>query len=278
MLRRGYSGRTIETYTYCIKHFMSYCRKDLNCVKKADIKEYIDRYVERSATGNTINVHLNALKFLFEEILQKKIMVKIRYSKTPKTFPVFLTKEEVFKLINSIENKKHKLMVELIYSSGLRVSELLNLKVCDLEFERNVGWVRHGKGNKDRPFIIAKCLEKDLKEHITRNCNSSGYYLFTSRQGQRLSVRTVQEIVKKAARNAGISKNIHPHSLRHSFATHIIENGYDVTTLQPLLGHSSAETTLRYVHMVNHVRIKVVSPYDLLKKDENSKNNKNVND
>lgn len=267
MLRRGYSPRTIQSYCWCINKFMGFCKKELNHIKKADIQEYIDNNIEKGNAGNTINLHLNAIKFLFEEILLKRLTLKIKYSKTPATLPVFLTKEEVLRLFAAIENEKHRLMLELIYSAGLRVSELLNLKKQDLDFERGFGWVRRGKGGKDRPFIIAKTLEDRLKKHIGENCNTTEY-LFVGRNDNRLTVRTVQEIVKNAAKKAGIQKNIHPHSLRHSFATHIIENGYDVATLQPLLGHNSAETTMRYIHMADPRMIKIVSPYDLLKKDE----------
>jgi len=186
------------------------------------------------------------------------------------TLPVFLTKEEILRLFTVIENDKHRLMLELIYSAGLRVSELLNLRKQDLDFERGFGWVRNGKGGKDRPFIIAKLLDDKLKKHIRENCNTTEH-LFVGKKDNILTVRTVQEIVKKAAKKACIHKRIHPHSLRHSFATHIIENGYDVATLQPLLGHNSAETTMRYIHMADPRMINVVSPYDLLKKEDKNK-------
>lgn len=258
--RRGMSQRTTLTYCQCVKQFLQYCKKDPKCVTKKDIKDYLDTLIDKGACGNTINVHLNALKFLMEEILCKRIMLKIKYSKTPKTMPVFLTKEEVMRLFNAVDNSKHKLILELMYSAGLRVSEVVNLRKQDLEFERGIGWVRKGKGNKDRPFIIAKCLEAKLKQH----CDSVVNFLFEGRKGRHLHIRSVQEIVKNAAKKAKINKNIHPHSLRHSFATHLIENGYDVATVQPLLGHNSAETTMMYVHMANPRITNVKSPYDTL--------------
>lgn len=267
MLRRGYSNRTIQSYCWYIKKFMLFCKKDLKDVKKADIKDYLDKNLEKGNSGSTINIQLSAIKFLFEEIMLKRLTIKIGYSRLPKTMPIFLTKEEVMNLFDVVRNDKHKLMLELIYSSGLRVSELLNLKRRDFEFDRGFGWVRRGKGRKDRPFIIAKCLEKRLKEYMEKNCGSIDSPLFIGNNGTVLSPRTVREIVKRAAKKAGIQKEIHPHSLRHSFATHIIENGYDITTLQPLLGHNSAETTMMYIHMVDPKMINVVSPYDLLKKD-----------
>ena len=210
-----------------------------------------------------MNVHINALRFLFQEVLGKRIMFRIRYSKTPKALPVFLTKGEVVRLFDVVRNPKHRLILELIYSAGLRVSEVVRLKKQDLELERGVGWVRKGKGNKDRPFIIAKLLVPKLREHVENYCRAHDY-LFLGWKNTHLSIRSVQEIVKKVAARAGIKKNVHPHTLRHSFATHLVENGYDVCAVQPLLGHSSAETTMVYVHMASPALIGVESPYDAL--------------
>lgn len=264
MLRRGYSGRTIKTYCQCINKFMNFCKKELNKINKTDIKDFIDTYVDKDSPGSTINVNLNAIKFLFEEMLNKRVTLKIKYSKVAKALPVFLTKEEVIKLFNAVSNEKHKLILELMYSAGLRVSEALNLKRIDFEFDRSIGWVRKGKGNKDRPFIIAECLSSRLKDYINLNCENINSYLFLGRNGK-LSVRSVQEVIKKAAKRAGIEKNVHPHTLRHSFATHLIENGYSVGVVQPLMGHNSAETTMTYIHLANPKILNVRSPYDDIK-------------
>ncbi|MFH1072368.1 MAG: site-specific tyrosine recombinase/integron integrase [Nanoarchaeota archaeon] len=263
-LRRGLSQRTIVTYAFCVRKFMQYCKKDWRKVTKKDIKDYMDVLVERGLTGSTLNVHLNALKFVFEEILCKRIMLRIHYSKTPKTLPVFLTKEEVIRLFNAVENSTHKLILELLYSAGLRVSEAVSLQKKDLEFERGIGWVRKGKGRKDRPFIIARCIAEKLKAHVAALCSTPDSYLFPGRKGRHLHTRSVEVIVKQAAKRAGIEKHVHPHTLRHSFATHLIENGYDVAAVQPLLGHNSAETTMVYVHAASPAMIKVKSPYDEL--------------
>lgn len=266
MLRRGLSHRTILTYLWCVRQFMRFCKKEMKKVTKKDVREYLDMIIDKERSGSTLNVHLNALKFLFQEVMGKRMMIKIRYSKTPKKLPVFLTKEEVTSLFEAASNPKHRLILELIYSAGLRVSEVVNLKKQDFQFERGIGWVRKGKGRKDRPFIIARCLEEKLKVFIAQNCTSSFSFLFLGRKGRHLHTRSVQEIVKQAAIRACIEKNVHPHSLRHSFATHLIENGYDVATVQPLLGHNSAETTMTYVHMASPSMISVQSPFDTLLK------------
>ena len=262
-LRRGLSHRTVVTYCQCVKQFMRKCRKELLKVGKKDVTGYIDSLVERGACGNTLNVHINALRFLFQEVLGRRIMFRIRYSKTPKSLPVFLTKDEVVQLFDAVTNSRHRLILELVYSAGLRVSEVVRLKKQDLEFERGIGWVRNGKGSKDRPFIIARLLVPKLREYVKNHCKYHDY-LFVGWKNTHLTVRSVQEIVKHAAAKAGIEKRVHPHTLRHSFATHLVENGYEVCAVQPLLGHNSAETTMVYVHMVSPQMINVQSPYDAL--------------
>ena len=282
MLRRNYSLKTIKTYSYCVNKFLKQYKNNPRKISKKDINDYLNNLLEKKSCGNTINVNLNALKFLLEEILNKKFVSRIKYSKTPKRLPEFLSKDEVVKLINVIENNKHKLMVKLLYGAGLRVSELTNLKVKDLELNNNYGWVRHGKGNKDRLFIIPNLLKNELIEHINKNNLDNDSWLFTTYNGH-ISTRTIQEIIKKATKKAKLNKKIHPHSLRHSYATHLIEDGYDLTLVQSLLGHKSPETTMVYVHMANPKLLSVKSPLDNLQLENNSekldyefKNNKDT--
>ena len=280
LLRRKYSLRTIKTYGDCLNKFLLFCKKEPRKITKKDIKDYLDNLQERNKTGSTINIHLNALKFAMEEILNKNFMIRIKYSKTPKTLPVVMTKEETIKLISSIENEKHRLMIKLMYSAGLRVSELVNLKIIDLDLEKNYGWVRHGKGNKDRLFIIADTLKEELLNYINGDKLEPDNYLFEGYNGH-ISARTIQVIIKKAAKKAKIIKNVHPHTLRHSFSTHLIEDGYDIISLQSLLGHNSAQTTIQYVHMASPRIISVKSPLDRLNLKDNfnyeSKNSININ-
>ena len=258
-LRRGLSLRTIDTYCRCFDLFIKYCRKDAKKINKNDIKNFLDYLISKKSAGSTLNVYLNSIKFFYEQVLNKKLTLKIRFSKRPKTMPLFMTKEEVLKLIDNIENRKYKLIIRLIYSAGLRVSELVNLRARDLEIDKSYGWVRQGKGNKDRMFIIAEAVKQDLIDIVNEKENDD--YLFEGRNGH-LSTRSIQEIIKKAKRKAGIKKNIHPHTLRHSFATHLIENGYCVSSVQSLLGHSSLDTTMIYVHMTTPKMINVKSPLD----------------
>ena len=263
-LRRGLSHKTIKTYNHCVRKFFSKCPKQPNEVKKADVKDFLDNLIDKGAGGNTINVYLNAIKFFYGQVLNRKLVLYIKYSKTPKSLPTVLTKEEVLSLIGAIDNPKHRLMAELIYSAGLRVSELVHLKAKDLELDKNYGWVRKGKGNKDRLFIIANNLKNNLLVHISKNCYNRDSYVFSGQKQGHISVMTIQKIIKKAAKKAGILKNVHPHTLRHSFATHLIENNYDVFSLQSLLGHNSPQTTMAYVHTASQNMINVKSPFDSL--------------
>jgi len=270
LLRRNYSLRTISTYVFCLNKFLLFCEKDPRKISKKDINDYLYSLKERNMSGNSLNVHLNALKFVFEKILNKRFLVKINYSKTPKSLPIFLTKEETIRLINSIKNNKHKLMIKLIYSAGLRVSELLNLRINDLDFDNNYGFVRKGKGNKERLFIISKNLKQELVDYIKENNLDRDLFLFPSYNGH-ISVSSVQEIVKRAAKDANIKKRVSPHKLRHSFATHLIENGYDITSVQFLLGHNSPKSTAIYIHMASPKMINIESPFDSLDFNKSNK-------
>lgn len=260
MFRRKLSPKTMETYLFYVRKFLLFCKKEPKQFSKKDCKEFVEKFMEKNVAGSSLNVVLNSLRFMMEEVLRKSMRLNIRYSKTPKNMPVCLSREEIKKLLDAIINDKHKLLVSLIYGTGLRVSEAVNLKPEDIDFESDVGWVRHGKGGKDRPFILPVCLKNDLKNVVGNKPN----YLFEGKNGNHLSARTVQMILKKAAKKARINKNIHPHTLRHSFATHILEMGNDITSVQSLLGHNEVRTTMTYLHMVRPKLISIKSPLDKL--------------
>ena len=264
-LRRGLSLRTINTYCSCLNKFFRICRKDPRELTKKDILDYLDNLIERKAPGNTINVYLNSLKFFYQQVLKKKLTVNLKFQKKRKHLPTFLTREEVNLFFSHIKNKKHLLMVTLLYSAGLRVGELVCLKVKDFDFSNNYGWVRQGKGNKDRMFILSLKLKEELIIWIEDNNLKLNDYLFTGNNNQRhYSTESIQQIIKKAAQSSRIGKNIHPHTLRHSFATHLIQNGNSVFEVQQLLGHNSVNTTMIYLHMASPDLLKIKSPYDKL--------------
>jgi integrase/recombinase XerD len=260
--RRRYSINTIVSYCDHITGFLDFCKKEPRYFTKKDIKDYLDSLSSRNMSSSTLNLSLSALKFMMKTALNKDWRLEIKYSRKPKTIPVVMTKNEVIRLLSSIKNEKHRLILSLMYGSGLRLSELLKLKVRDIELFCNYGWIRHGKGNKDRRFIIAQKLRPFLNR-IVEELNPDDY-LFIGRYAH-LSRKTVYELVRNAAINAGITKNIHPHTLRHSFATHMIENGYDVYIVQRLLGHESIETTQGYIHIAMP-KLTLISPFDDLYK------------
>ncbi|MBW2983172.1 tyrosine-type recombinase/integrase [Candidatus Woesearchaeota archaeon] len=258
MLRRKLSPRTVKTYLHFVRQFLLANRdKHPKEFSKRDVREFLYKLEERDVSGSTLNVAHNALRFMMIDVLHKACYLKIRYAKTPKRQPGYLTREEARRLLDAISNPKHKLLASLMYGAGLRVREATMLKHKDFDFEEGVGWVRGGKGDKDRPFIIPESLKDELREA----CNDQQSWLFPGRKGP-LSTKTAQAVVERAGKAAGISKKVHPHMLRHSFTTHLLEAGLDVTTVQSLLGHARPETTLGYSHAAKPRLITVKSPLD----------------
>lgn len=232
-------------------------------MKKEDVLEFLDALIEQNAPGNTINVYVHALKFFYEQVLHRRLTINMPLQKKPRRLPEFLNKEEVARVFGAIENTKHRLLVSLLYGAGLRVSEVVHLRIKDFDFAGNYGWVRQGKGRKDRLFIVPQALKEELLAHIATENLASDDWLFRGRQDS-FSTQSVREILKKAWRKAQLQKRVHPHMLRHSFATHLIQNGYSVLEVQPLLGHSKIETTMIYLHLAAPQLLKVQSPYDVL--------------
>ena len=262
MFRRKYSARTIKAYVFCVQKFIKWFPNEFKRATKDDVKRYLQHLCEKDMSASTLNLYLQSIKFALEEVIGKpKFWVNLPYSKVEKALPEVLSKEEVVRIFSAIHNKKHWLLVKLMYSAGLRVSETVHLKVKDLELRRNFGWVRKGKGNKDRLFIIARKLNPELKEWIDMENLKLNSWLFSGRNSH-LTARSVQEMIKKAIKTANIQRNIHPHTLRHSFATHLIENGYSVADVQLLMGHNSPNTTMMYVHMASPSMINIKSPLD----------------
>lgn len=258
MLRRKLSPRTVKTYLQYVKKFLI-ANKDKHPKEfsKKDVRAFLYKMEEQDVSGSTLNVAHNALRFMMIDVLHKACYLKIRYAKTPVRKPEYLTKEEINKILSVITNEKHNLLVSLMYGAGLRVREVTRLKVTDFSFEENIGWVKSGKGNKDRPFIIPQKIKNQLKQH----CEEEKHWLFPGRKGA-LTIKSVQELVKKVGEKAKIKKHLHPHMFRHSFTTHLLESGVDVVSVQTLLGHVRPETTLGYSHTIRPKMIAIKSPLD----------------
>jgi integrase/recombinase XerD len=254
------SGYTLRNYVDFNRKFLAYIKKNPDDMKEDDVKLYLSENLSNSSSS-TVIIFLSALKYAFSNILKKDITSNIKRPKKEKRIPSVLTKEEVKKLISSIVSKKSRLMISFIYACGFRVSELINLKVKDLNFEEKSGRVTQGKGKKDRMFNIPEFLIEDLKEQVEVQKKANQEYLFTGPKGK-LSSRNLQKMVQKAAIRAGIEKEVHPHTLRHSFATHLLENGTDIRKIQELLGHSDLSTTQIYTHISREELKKIKSPID----------------
>lgn len=255
---RGFSPLTIRNYSFFINKFLQATNKPIEDLNQDDVKKYLSSMFD-SKSKNTIMLAAASIKFFYQEILNKDFN-QIKMPKKDKILPEVLTKEEVSKLLNSTETKKSKLLLSLLYSSGLRVSELVNLKPGDINFSENIGKVKSGKGSKDRMFIISRELSKDIQHYIKKRPDYK--YLFSKEKS--LTTRNIQKIVKNTKIKAGINKKVTPHTLRHSFATHLLEAGTDIRMIQSLLGHASLNTTQLYTHISTEEIKKVQNPFDKL--------------
>lgn len=263
-LRRGLRSKTIKTYVYIIEKFFRTYHLEPHQISKDHIECHIINLIKWNRGGSTINVHLHALRFFYTQVLGKRLFVNIPTIKTTRRSPDFLTQEEIIRFFNTIENQKHRLMILFIYGSGFRVSEIVNLKVKDLNFVTNYGWIRNSKGGKDRRFIIPTSIKIELQQWITTQNLNADDWLFLGYKENHYSDSSLRAIVEKARKDANIQKRITPHSLRHSFATHLLENGSSLIEVSQLLGHSRIETTMIYTHLINPKYTNTKSPLDIL--------------
>ncbi|MEK6841839.1 MAG: site-specific tyrosine recombinase/integron integrase [Nanoarchaeota archaeon] len=255
------SPHTIKNYVRANKEFLDFIQKLPEDVSDEDLKKYLAKISHKASMS--IILFLSAIRYSFSNILGKDPTLRIKRPKREKRIPSVLTKDEVKKLLNSAENKKSKLMLSLIYACGFRVSELVNLKVNDLAPAEGIGYVKQGKGKKDRVFNLPLNLNKLLIKQMENQKKSNQEFLFSGPKGK-LSERNIQKIIKKVAEKAGIKKEVHPHTLRHSFATHLLENNVDIRKIQELLGHADLSTTQIYTHISREELKKIRSPLDSL--------------
>lgn len=258
------SHYTIRNYLDANKQLFEHSHKQPSDINIDDVKQFMaEKLSDRSASS--IILFLAALKYAYTNILQTDPTTGIKRPKKEKRIPEVLSKEEVKRLFDSLINKKSKLMISLVYACGFRVSELLNLKILDLDFTEKTGKIKQAKGRKDRSFNIPVFLAEDLKEQVENQKKNNEEYVFTGSQGK-MTDRNIQKIVRLAAKRAGIQKSVHTHTLRHSFATHLLENGVDIRKIQELLGHSDLSTTQIYTHISTEELKKIKSPIDELMK------------
>ena len=255
---RNFSRKTVKSYVYSVEKFLEFSENKRLGLNENSVKDYIQILLKKQ-NPSTVSANLSAIEFFFFNVLRQKI--KIPYPKRNKTIPVILTSEEVKKLIESTQNIKHRLIIKILYGCGLRVSEVINLKKEDIDFNERLIKIRLAKGRKDRFVNIPNSVFNELNNYYEL-VNED--FLFPSNRGGKLTTKTIQLIIKNSARRAGIKKNIHPHTLRHSFATHLLENGTDLRIIQKLLGHSDIKTTQIYLSVSNQLIKNIKSPLDMI--------------
>ena len=260
-----YSDKTIKVYKYAFEEFINYYKKEeLSEINEKMIIDFMRHLViERKISSSYQNQAINAIKFYYERVLngERKIYLLDRPRKE-QTLPVVLNVSEVGALLKCTENIKHKAILMLAYSGGLRLGELINTKIKDIDSERMQIRIEQGKGKKDRYTILSKKLLEILRLYFSEYHPKE--WLFEGAKGGQYSMRSIQNIVKASAKNAGIKKKISVHTLRHSFATHLLENGTDLRYIQSLLGHESSRTTEIYTHITTKGFDQIISPLDNL--------------
>lgn len=264
--RKRYSPSTIKTYRAYFSDFMEYHKgRNIDRLKVADINKYILYLVnEKKISVSQQNMRINAIKFYYEQVKggQRQYYGGITRAKEYKSLPEVLSRNEVARILACLSNRKHRCMISLIYSAGLRRSELLNLTPKDIISERMLVRIM-GKGRKCRYSLLSEKLLKDLREYF-KEYRPQKWLFEGETPGEQYSASALVKILKEAASRAGIKHRVHVHMLRHSFATHLLEQGTDLRTIQELLGHNDIKTTSIYLHVTSAHKSSIPNPLDSL--------------
>lgn len=253
---KGYSPQTRKAYASCVKQYLAFCNRCSLHHNHESVRSYL---LQLRLSVNACRLHYAALCFFFTEVLGKPFSPQeIPLKKRPKQLPKVVSKEKINELIVGITNVKHRLVVKLLYSCGLRLQELVNLKRADIDFARGVVYVRGGKGGKDRVTIISQRLKDDLLSYYSTH-EFRTPYVFEGRRGK-YTKKSVQKVLERHGKRVGIK--LTPHMLRHSFATHLLEAGTDIRYIQRLLGHSDVSTTQVYTRVTTHDLSRIRNPLD----------------
>ena len=248
---KRYAANTVKNYVSSFESFINhYNDKDLITINELEIRAYLQKLIHQGKSNSYINLTINSVKFYYETVLgMPNRFYEIERPRKKKQLPKLLSKEEIIKMLQHTTNIKHRCIISLLYSSGLRRGELLNLKINDIDSKRMVIKVNCAKGNKDRVTVLSSSILSDLRNYYKDYKPKE--FLFEGQNRQKYSGTSILKIVSKSAKKAGINKKVTPHMLRHSFATHLLENGTDIRHIQLLLGHSSTKTTEIYTHVAN---------------------------
>lgn len=270
LILKAYSPSTIKTYLNEMHQFLFRLKEiPADDLQPEHLKKYLVYCFEKlKLSENTLHSRINALKFYYEQVLHReRFFWEIPRPKKPLQLPKLLNEEELSKLFNALSNKKHKAMLFTVYSAGLRVSEIVHLKLTDIDSERMQIFIENAKGKKDRYVNLSPVLLDILRSYIKQYTPRPKKFLFESEQtGLAYPIRTVQQIFSNAKKEAGITKDLGIHSLRHSFATHLLDRGTDIRYIKDLLGHFDIRTTERYLHVSKARLVNIVSPLDDLMK------------
>lgn len=259
---KKYANNTVKTYVSCFEDYLNYYNQhDVNKLDENDVRNYLEYLIKMDRSDSYINQAINSIKFYYETVLgMPNRFYSIERPRKKRKLPVVLSKEDVSSIIANTNNLKHKCIISLLYSAGLRRSELLNLKLEDIESKRMLIRVQDAKGNKDRYTLLSETILKDLRLYYKEYQPKT--YLFEGQTKAQYSPNSVGKIVSSAARKAGIKIPVSPHILRHSFATHLLESGVDIRYIQLLLGHSSTKTTEIYTHVAKNSFDFIKNPLD----------------
>lgn len=279
---RAYSQKTVKAYCSCVGIFLKFCdvrnfgsrnrpyletpqinsrimtHVNSHKITPETIRTFILLLHETGKASQTINLYLSAIKFFCRHVLHVPFQIDVPFAKRSKKLPAILSREEIQKLISQIKNGKHRLLISLAYGAGLRVSEVVNLRAKDLLFDERLIFIRQAKGKKDRMTILPDALMRKLPAYCATKTPND--FVFSSERGGKLTTRTAQKVFANSCAAAEISKPVTFHSLRHSFATHILENGVDIRCIQELLGHQNIRTTQGYTRVTGHKLGQIKSP------------------
>jgi integrase/recombinase XerD len=264
LLLRNYSPKTIKGYTSCVRKFVRYFSpRHPRELGSEDIRKYLMYlYEESHLAAASVSQALNAIRFLYVELYHRPLILEgVPRPKKEKKLPVVLSKEEVRRLLELTRNPKHRMLLMICYSGGLRVREVVRLTVECLDTARHLIHIKGGKGKKDRYTILSDAVADVLGDYLRQF--RPHYWLFEGeRRGKPYSVRSAEAVFEQAVKRAGITKDISIHSLRHSFATHLLESGVSLRVIQELLGHQRSRTTEIYTHVSQRVLGSIRSPID----------------
>ncbi len=259
---RNYSPRTIHSYVTVVSKLAQRYEKCPSQVTIEELKEYINERVKAGKSWSTVNLIISAInRFHVDTLGQEHILERIARPKGESKLPCVFSTEDVEALLGCVKNIKHRVLLMTIYSSGLRIGEVCRLKINDIDSSRMRLIVRNGKGHKDREVILSRKLLVALREYFS--LYHPEVYLFNGRTpGMPYSISSTRQVFRRALRTSKINKKACPHTLRHSYATHLMDKGIDVRIIQSLLGHKSIKTTMLYCHLTKSKYASVTSPLD----------------